>query len=314
MRKLFLISFLCYLSFFNLGWSQLVFTDTVAKNQIPNAGKNEGIYKYKKLKIKNFTSVILSDTLSETSGLIEWENYLYTHNDDKDLHLYQLDKNGRILKNIKLEGIQNKDWEAIAQDETHLFLGDIGNNVGGNRRDLTIYKIRKATLFDNPEIEQIEFAYANQMDFRKQKTNKTDFDAEAIVVTENDLFIFTKQWTSKQTNIYKLPKTSGNFTAELIATLPVNGLISGAAYVPNQNRVVLCGYSKKLKPFLYILFNFTDLTFEKSHLQKIKLKLPFHQIEGISTTDGVIFYLTNEYFSTKLTGTIEQQLHYFSIN
>ena len=46
----------CYLSFFNLGWSQLVFTDTVAKNQIPNAGKNEGIYKYKKLKIKNFTS------------------------------------------------------------------------------------------------------------------------------------------------------------------------------------------------------------------------------------------------------------------
>lgn len=289
-------------------------TKSLAQSILSTDDEMEKNIIFPKKQIKKFNSITLSDTLRESSGLIEWNNQLYTHNDDRDLNLYLLNKNGKILKSINLEGIQNKDWEAIAQDETHFYLGDIGNNVSGNRTDLTIYKIRKATLFDNPEIEQIQFTYSNQMDFRKQKVNKTDFDAEAIVVTENDLFIFTKQWTSKQTNIYKLPKTSGNFTAELIATLPVNGLISGATYVPNQNRVVLCGYSKKLKPFLYILFNFTDLTFEKSHLQKIKLKLPFHQIEGISTTDGINFYLTNEYFSNKFTGTIVQQLHCFSIN
>ena len=106
----------------------------------------------------DFTSLILSDTLSETSGLIEWENHLYTHNDDTDLHLYQLDKKGSITKKIKLNDIKNKDWEELTQDKTHFYLGDFGNNASGNRTDLTIYKIAKDSLFDNPKIEIITFS------------------------------------------------------------------------------------------------------------------------------------------------------------
>lgn len=269
--------------------------------------------KIKKNKIKHFKSVILSDTLRETSGLVEWNNHLYTHNDDRDLNLYQLDKNGKILKSINLEGIQNKDWEEIAQDETHFYLGDIGNNVSGNRTDLFIYKIEKKSLFDIPKIEKISFTYSNQTDFSKQKKRKTDFDAEAIVVTKNELYIFTKQWKSKSSSIYRLPKVSGTYQAEYIKTIPVKGLVTGATYLEDKNLIVLCGYSKKLKPFLYVLTNITDFNFQNVNQQKIKLKLPFHQIEGISTTNGVDFYLTNEKITHKIIGTIPAQLHYFSI-
>jgi hypothetical protein len=100
----------------------------------------------------------------------------------------------------------------------------------------------------------------------------------------------------------------------LLATLNVNGLITGATYHPEKNLIALCGYSKKLKPFIYLISDLKNLDFAKANQRKIQLKLPFHQVEAISTTNGVDFYLTNERFSRKIIGTIEQQLHRFSLD
>jgi hypothetical protein len=305
---------ICFITNQNKLSAQSGCTDVLARNYNSNAIENDGSCKYKKLKLKKFTSVVLSDSLNETSGLIEWENYLYTHNDDTDLNLYQLDKNGTILKKILLKGIKNNDCEDLTHDEHFIYLGDFGNNATGNRTDLTIYKIAKDSLFIEPKIETITFSYANQTDFSKQNKNTTDFDCEAIIATENELLLFTKQWHSKQTTIYTIPKSVGNHTAELLATLNVNGLITGATYKQEKNLIVLCGYSKKLKPFIYLISDLKNLDFEKSNQRKIQLKLPFHQIEAISTTNGVDFYLTNERFSRKIIGTIEQQLHRFSVD
>ena len=289
-------------------------TDVLAKNYNSKAIENDGSCKYKKLKLKEFKSVALSDSLNETSGLIEWENHLYTHNDDTDLNLYQLDQNGTILKKIHLSGIKNIDCEDLTHDEHFIYLGDFGNNAKGNRTDLTIYKIEKDSLFIQPKIEAITFSYPNQKDFSKQNKNTTDFDCEAIITTENELLLITKQWHSKQTTVYRLPKSVGNHAAEMLATLNVNGLITGATYNQEKNLIVLCGYSKKLKPFIYLISDLKNLDFEKTNQRKIQLKLPFHQIEAISTTNGVDFYLTNERFSRKIIGTIEQQLHRFSLD
>lgn len=302
MNKKHFIGFIFTLIFQLVCFSQISSLDSIALK-----------IKEKKRKIKNFNSVNLGKTLQETSGLLEWNNDFYTHNDDRDVHFYQVDKKGEILKSIELKGIQNKDWEAIAQDENYFYLGDIGNNVSGNRRDLCIYKIEKKSLFNNPKIEKIFFSYAKQTDFGNQKSNQTDFDCETIVVTENGLFLFTKQWKSKKTAVYFLPKIAGTHQAEYLTTLPVKGLITDATYLANQNLIVLCGYSKTLKPFLYVLNSFTDFTFQNAIKRKIKLKLPFHQIEGISTTNGIDFYLTNETFKHKIIGTIPAQLHSFSI-
>lgn len=298
----------------NKSMAQSGCTDVLAKNYNSKAIENDGSCTYKKLKIKAFTSVVLSDSLNETSGLIEWENHLYTHNDDTDLNLYQLDKNGTILKKIHLSGIKNNDCEDLTHDEHFIYLGDFGNNAKGNRTDLTIYKIAKDSLFIQPKIEKITFSYPNQTDFSNQNKNSTDFDCEAMIATESELLLFTKQWNTKQTTIYSIPKSFGNHTAEMLATLNVNGLITGATYHPEKKLIALCGYSKKLKPFIYLISNLKNLAFAKANQRKIQLKLPFHQVEAISTTNGVDFYLTNERFSQKIIGTIEQQLHRFSFN
>lgn len=289
-------------------------TDVLAKNYNSKAIENDGSCKYKKLKLKEFKSVALSDSLNETSGLIEWENHLYTHNDDTDLNLYQLDQNGTILKKIHLSGIKNIDCEDLTHDEHFIYLGDFGNNATGNRTDLTIYKIAKDSLFIQPKVEVITFSYPNQIDFSNQNKNSTDFDCEAMIATESELLLFTKQWQSKRTTIYTIPKSVGNHTAEMLVTLNVNGLITGATYHPEENLIALCGYSKKLKPFIYLISDLKNLDFAKANQRKIQLKLPFHQVEAISTTNGVDFYLTNERFSRKIIGTIEQQLHRFSLD
>jgi hypothetical protein len=65
---------------------------------------------------------------------------------------------------------------------------------------------------------------------------------------------------------------------------------------------------------MYLIFDLNSLDFQKANQRKIQLKLPFHQIEAISTINGVDFYLTNERFSRKIIGTIEQQLHRFSLD
>lgn len=309
-----IISFTFLFAITNKSIAQSGCTDVLAKNYNSKAIENDGSCTYKKLKIKAFTSVVLSDSLNETSGLIEWENHLYTHNDDTDLNLYQLDKNGTILRKIHLKGIKNKDCEDLTHDDDFIYLGDFGNNAKGNRTDLTIYKIAKDSLFIQPKIEKITFSYPNQADFSNQNKNSTDFDCEAIITTENELLLFTKQWNSKQTTVYRLPKSAGNHTAEMLATLKVNGLITGATYHPEKKLIALCGYSKKLKPFIYLISDVKNLDFEKANKRKIKLKLPFHQVEAISTTNGVDFYITNERFSRKIIGTIEQQLHRFSFN
>lgn len=308
-----LIIIFCWIFFQNTTSAQSGCTDVLARNYDANAIENDGSCCYKRLKIKEFNSVILSDTLNETSGLVEWEDHLYTHNDDTDLYLYQLDKKGSITKKIKLNGVKNKDWEELTQDKTHFYLGDFGNNASGNRSDLTIFKIAKDSLFDSPKIETITFSYPDQTDFSRQKSNTTDFDCEAFIATKNELILFTKQWKNKKSAVYRLPKNHGNYSAEYITTLKVKGLITGATFVEEKNLIALCGHNKKLKPFIYLIDDLNDLNFEKANQRKIKLKLPFHQIEAISTTNGIDFYLTNERFSRKVIGTIEQHLHNFSI-
>ncbi|HRE76314.1 MAG TPA: T9SS C-terminal target domain-containing protein [Flavobacterium sp.] len=302
-----LIILFCWITFQNTTSAQSGCTDVLARNYDVNAIENDGSCCYKRLKIKKFNSVILSDTLNETSGLVEWENQLYTHNDDTDLNLYQLDKKGSITKKIKLNGVKNKDWEELTQDKTHFYLGDFGNNASGNRTDLTIYKIAKDSLFDNPKIEIITFSYPEQTDFTKQKSNTTNFDCEAFIATENELILFTKQWKNKHSAVYRLPKNPGNYSAEYITSLKVKGLITGATFVEEKNLIALCGHNKKLKPFLYLITDLKDFNFEKANQRKIKLKLPFHQIEAISSTNGIDFYITNERFSRKIIGTVKQQ-------
>lgn len=261
-------------------------------------------------RLKPLFSQAMDEKMLETSGLLFWEGKLWTHNDDKDTNLYAFDKNsGEIIETIVLKNVVNNDWEAISQDENYIYIGDFGNNVTGNRSDLKILRIEKNALLQGiQKIDSIQFKYNDQDDFSPKEPNKTDFDGEAFIVSNDSIFIFTKQWKSNKTSVYSLPKSPGNHIARLKDTFNVKGLITDATFLKDRNQLVLCGYSKKLKPFVYLLWDYSHDDFFSGKRKKIKLKLPFHQIEGI-TSDGEKFYLTNEQFIRKPLINTQQKVH-----
>jgi hypothetical protein len=274
------------------------------------------IYRKKKIRLKN--AVLLDKKLNETSGLIQWDHKLWTHNDDTDCNLYALDTlEGHIIENYNLPNVTNTDWEEIAQDENHIYIGDFGNNGQGNRKDLHILKVEKKSLLNhNPKIDSINFKYPEQIDFTKSNPNNTNFDCEAFLIIQDSIYLFTKQWIDKKTTIYVLPKNPGNYSAQKIESFKVNGLITGVTYFESKKRLVFCGYSKNGRPFLYLFYDFKANNFFSGKKKRLKLKPNFLQIEGIATHDGKNFYCTNEHLKF-LTINNPQQLqkinldHYF---
>lgn len=290
-------------------------TDPLSKNYNPLATINNGSCQYASFKIKPEYSNKLSDSIKETSGLISFNNLLWTHNDDHDKTLYGLDSLGNIKRKIVLDKVKNNDWEEISQDSTHIYIGDFGNNYAGNRTDLHILKIEKESFLQgNPSIETISFQYVNQTDFSPKKQNTTNFDCEAFIVSKDSIYLFTKEWNTSKTSIYALANKSGNQIARLKDTLDTKGLITGATYLESKKLIVLCGYSKIGKPFLYLLYDFKNNAFLSGNKRRITIKFPIIQIEGIATKDGLHYYLTNESLIRKPILNVPQQIHYFDLS
>ncbi|MES2485573.1 MAG: T9SS C-terminal target domain-containing protein, partial [Bacteroidota bacterium] len=291
-------------------------TDPLSSSYKANATVNDGSCTYGSASVSAESTVTLPTSIDETSGLIIWNNSLYTINDDTDTNIYRLDPvNGNILQTIALPGTTNQDWEEIAQDAANIYIGDFGNNVSGNRNNLNILKISKASLLNNsPVIEYINFSYANQTSFTPTANNATDFDCEAMVVTNNGIYLFTKQWTSQQTSLYSLPKTPGTHVAQLQGTLNVSGLITGATYLEDKKLVVLSGYSTLVSPFMYLLYDFQGQDFLSGNRRKVTISASFHQIEAIATVDGLGYYLTNEHLQQGGIINVAQKLHYIDMS
>ena len=312
MMKYILGVLLCFVQL--SGWSQISgCTDILARNYNPKATVNDGSCKYKRVAIQPESSLQLNDSLAETSGLVVHDGRLWTHNDNPGNTLFAMDSIGKIQKKVDL-GIAIADWEAISQDSTYFYIGDFGNNVSGSRRDLRIFRLSKVSVAaDKPIIDTISFSYSNQSIKSKEKANETNFDCEAFVVTADSIFLFTKQWKNKKTTVYALPKLPGRHVADFKAVLDVNGLVTDAVYVESQQVLLLCGYSKRLQPFLYLLYDFQRQDFFSGNKRKVRLKLPFHQVEGIAHATGLDFYLTNEKFKLKPFVNTAPKLHLVSL-
>jgi hypothetical protein len=291
-------------------------TDPLAANYNSIATQNDGSCVYNSSTISPVVSHTINSILNETSGLIKFGNSLYTQNDDTDKNIYALDTlNGNIINTYSLSNLINIDWEEISQDNNYVYIGDFGNNANGNRTNLCIYKISKTSLLTNaPIIDTIKFSYSNQTNYTATGNNNTNFDCEAFIVKNDSIFLFTKQWVNNATSIYSLPKTAGTYTAQLKTTINVQGLITGATLLETKNLIVLCGYSNLLQPFFYLIYDYLGNNFTNCNKRKIEIQLPFHQLESITTTNGIKYFLTNEYFSNPPWVNTPQQLHIFNLS
>ncbi|WP_348800363.1 T9SS C-terminal target domain-containing protein [Flavobacterium adhaerens] len=284
--------------------------DKFASNYDPKATVNDCKCWYSSARIQPSFTAKLSDSITGTSGLLSFDGLLWTHNDHFQPLFYGLDQKGNIKKKVTIPKLKCEDWEDVSQDSTYIYIGDFGNNYSGNRKDLRILRIQKESFYSNsPLIDTIAFSYPDQKDFSAKKPHSTDFDCEAFVVVRDHIYLFTKQWKKEKTTIYSLPKTPGKHIAKPKITIDVDGLITGATTLPSQKSVVLCGYSKMLQPFLILLYDYQNDDICAGNKRKIKLALPFHQIEAITTEDGKLFYLTNEATLRKPFVNTPQQIH-----
>ena len=285
-------------------------TDPLASNYSSSANVNNGSCVYQTATLNGDFLAELPAAMNGSSGLIVWDNKRWTLNNFNDNKLYSFQSNTLpAYQTSLLNGYTNIDWEEIAQDEQYLYIADFGNNVSGNRRDLRIYRIIKNSILNPPLIgDTIRFSYNTQTDFTPLAANQSNFDAEAFVVTQDSLYIFTKEWGTQKTSMFRLPNQPGTHTATLQGVLDVQGLITGAVYLPAYRLVLLSGYSSLLQPFVYLLYDFKQHEFFSGNKRKLNLNLPFHQVEAITAESPLQYLITNERFS-QFSITVPPRLH-----
>jgi len=202
----------------------------------------------------------LDSTVHETSGLLCSDGKIWTFNDSGgEAALYCLDAgSGSLIRKTIVRSAANVDWEDVTEDETHIFVADVGNNFG-NRDSLTIYRIPKtALLTEEPVLIHdgiITFSYTE--DLVRRESGYSNLDCEALLAFGDSLYLFSKDWIEESTSVYALPKEPGHYTLTALSTYQVRFLVTGADILTGKRQVALVGYHSYMPVVL-------SYTFEKS--------------------------------------------------
>ena len=241
-------------------------------------------------------TIVLPKTINETSGLEFYNKNFITHNDSGDgPSLYVFNENGDLIKTMDLNKnsnfeIENNDWEDIASDDEYLFVADTGNNFG-NRDNLNIIRISKK---DNYSVDGIiEVSYADQETFFPRPKHK--YDAETIIIINEQLVLFSKDRENLNTDLYlvdKFDKGPQKLTSEV--AFNVNSLITGGDYNNELNFLALVSYNSKGSQYLILFERFDLENLEENTFKKYKIPLERAQIESIKIIDKNTFWVTSE--------------------
>lgn len=192
----------------------------------------------------------------------------------------------------------NNDWEALADDDQYIYIGDFGNN-SGNRDDLTIYRVLKSDipLSGNKTVQssKLKFSYSDYPG-KIQDRKYNNFDCEAFIAFNDSLYLFSKNYGDQKTKLYSLPKVPGNYTARLVSEFNTYGLITGADISENGEEITLIGYvNKQWIPFIWLLFDFDDNKFFEGNKRRLDLlNITATQTEAIVYTTGRNEVITSE--------------------
>lgn len=236
----------------------------------------------------------LPAAVNESSGLTFMDNgTLWSHNDSGDqASIYQLNpETGALVQSIQIEGATNRDWEAMSYNGNYIYVGDFGNNRG-NREDLVIYQIDKTTF---ELVNSFPFAFAEQTNFNPGNKSH-NFNMEAMIATDNQLFLFSKNHLNEQTNCYTI--SLENTEKQLISpihTFDSQGLVTDAAYHPATKTLALLGYGNPTNPssFLWVIHHFDAAEGFGDCVKNHDLGL-IEQVEGLTFMDENTLLLTSE--------------------
>jgi hypothetical protein len=242
------------------------------------------------------SKIVLPKIINETSGLEFYNNNFITHNDSGgEPSLYVFNEMGEVIETIGLDKnpdfeIENNDWEDITNDNEYLFVADTGNNFG-NRDNLNIIRVSKGTDLMVDGI--IEISYSDQESFFPRPKHK--YDAEAIIVIEDKIALFSKDRENLNTDLYLVNKNQNGsqiLTSEV--SYDVNTLITGGDYDEDRNLLALVSYNSNGNQYLLLFENFELNNLKKNTFKKFKIPLEQAQIEAIKIIDEKAFWVTSE--------------------
>ena len=245
---------------------------------------------------KILNKIELPKIINETSGLEFYNNNFITHNDSGgEPSLYVFNEKGEIIETIELnknssQQIENNDWEDITNDNEYLFVADTGNNFG-NRDNLNIIRVSKKDSLIVDGV--IEISYLNQESFFPRPKHK--YDAEALVIIDDKIVLFSKDREGLNSDLYLIDKTlSGSQTITSSSSYNVNTLITGGDYNEENNLLALVGYNSREEQHLILFNNFVLTDLKNNTFVKYKIPLERAQIEAIKIIDEKTFWVTSE--------------------
>ena len=292
--------------------SQFGCTDPQAINFNGDAIINDGSCLYEPT---NYTptgiSNLASPLLAENSGVISLNASLWVLNDGgNNTSLYELDTLGNILREVVIYNVENIDWESLAENDTHIFVGDFGNN-SGTRTDLSIIKIEKEQLFNSTQDSvpglEMQFSYADQIDF-SGPSNAHNYDCEAFFAVDDSLFLFSKNWQDNLVKKYALPNEwQGTYITAASEVFNIEGMVTGASIDKNSGNISLLAYIDNelgiYNSFIYMLGDYSGHDFFSGNKRRIDIGSMFAlgQTEGIALNSGHKGFITSEEISNIIT-------------
>lgn len=244
----------------------------------------------------------LTRDLAEISGLAVFQNdsLIYTAADHGNPnHIYGLDADGNIQREIVIANAPNEDWEDLTTDsEGTLYISDTGNNEN-EREDQFIYIVenfaRRAATSDTLNAKRLTFTLSDQKDYPPD-LNNLNFDIEALLHYDGNLYMFTRNRSRNfdgVTKVYKLPAQRGNYVAQLIDEYTVCDdlnacAITGAALSPDGSKIALLTSDKVL-----LLSNFKGEKFFSGSIETFELGYSSPK-EGIAFKNATTLYLVDE--------------------
>lgn len=231
----------------------------------------------------------LPSELNEASGLVYYKNMLISINDsDNPPLVYFISDKGELKHQVYIQNAINWDWEALAIEGNYLYIGDFGNNLN-NREDLRIFQVALDDILekDTVEAKTIHFSYSEQTEFPPTKANLY-YDAEAMIIQNERIYIFTKNRTEPFdgiSKVYSFPLKEGEHVAqfEYNLHLPSTNWHEESitdAFLHDENLYLLT-YSK-----IYILYQSAD---NKWVIQSSVQHKEFTQKEGIAVTEKGVY-------------------------
>ena len=238
-------------------------------------------------------TVVLSKIINETSGLEILNEVFITHNDSGgEPSLYFFNLNGEITNSKKLEQesfweIYNNDWEDITADENYLYIADTGNNFG-TRDNLSIIKVK---ISDFSVDSKIDISYSDQESFFPSSKHK--YDAEALLIIEDKIALFSKDRDSLNTDLYLIDdmlKEKQELSS--VANFNVNSLITGGDYDRDTGILALVGYTSRGEQYLILFEDFNIDNPRYNSFKKYRIPIERAQIESVKIINGNMFWVT----------------------